>query len=169
MSRTTNFKGSPLELVGNEVKIGDKIPAFKVTGNDMQDVTEYILKDKVAVIVTVPSLDTPVCSIEAAKFNKEASKLGDKVTVLVVSRDLPFAQKRWCAAEGAERVITASDYKYRNFGPSLGAHIKDWDLNSRAVFVADKSGTIKYVEYVPEVSAEPRYDEVLKIAAELAV
>jgi thioredoxin-dependent peroxiredoxin len=88
--------------------------------------------------------------------------------VVAVSRDLPFAQKRWCGTEGVERVITASDYKYRTFGEQFGVRIVDWDLLSRAVFIADSAGTVQYVEYVPEVSAEPSYEEALKVARRLA-
>ena len=162
MSRTTTFQGKPLALAGSELKVGSKMPEFKLTANDMSDLTSGSLAGKTLVIVAVPSLDTGVCSIEAKRFNQEAVKLGSNVVVLVVSRDLPFAQKRWCGAEGVENVVTASDYKYRTFAESFGTLIVDWQLSSRAVFVVDATGTLKHVQYVPEIASEPDYDAVLK-------
>ncbi len=168
MTRTTNFKESALELVGNEIKVGQKIPNFTVTANDMSDFTAAKFAGKVTVILAVPSLDTPTCSIETKRFNKEAAALGNNIQIACISRDLPFAQKRWCGAEEVEQVITLSDYKHRSFGPAFGALIKDWDLLSRAVFILDKSSTVQYVEYVPEVSAEPNYEAALKAIRSLA-
>jgi thiol peroxidase len=168
MKRTTNFKGAPLELIGSEVVVGQKIPDFKLTANDMSDYDASKFAGKTTIILAVPSLDTPTCSLEAKRFNKEATALGENVLVLAVSRDLPFAQKRWCAAEEVEHVVTASDYKYRNFGPGFGALIKDWDLLSRAVFVIDKTGTVQYSEYAAEISAEPNYEAALKATRSLA-
>lgn len=167
MTRTTGFQGTPLTLNGKELRLNEQLPKFALTGNTMSDVTHDVLKDKVAIILSVPSLDTPVCAIETKRFNEEVATLKD-VIVLAVSRDLPFAQKRWCAAEGIANVITASDYKYRTFGESFGVEVKDWALLSRAVFVTGKDGIIRYVEYVQEIPNEPNYTEVLKIAKELA-
>lgn len=162
MAKTITFKGKDtLHLEGRELKVGDRLPDFVLVGNDMQDLKPEAFAGKALVISAVPSLDTPVCSIETVRFNKMATELTQDVAVLTVSMDLPFAQKRWCGAEGVERVVTGSDYKYRSFGPAFGALIKEWGLLARAVFVADKTGTVRYVEYVPEVSAEPEYDKVL--------
>lgn len=161
MTRTTNFKGTPLTILGNETKIGDKVPAFKLTGTDMSDVTNSTFEGKTLIILAVPSLDTPVCSLETKKFSNKIQKLGDKVALLAVSRDLPFAQKRWCVAEGVENITTASDYKYRTFAEQFGVLIQDWQLLSRAVFVIT-DGVVKFVEYVSEISAEPDYEAVLK-------
>lgn len=167
MTRTTGFQGTPLTLSGNELAVNEQLPPFTLTSNSMTDVTNDVLKNKVAIILSVPSLDTPVCAIETKRFNEEVAKLND-VIILAVSRDLPFAQKRWCAAEGIANVITASDYKYRTFGETFGVEIKEWALLSRAVFVAGKDETIRYVEYVQEIPSEPNYAEILKIAQELA-
>lgn len=155
------MKGNPLKVSGDPLKEGDQLPNFKVTANDMKDIDSAQFKGKNLVILSVPSLDTPVCSTEAKRFNKEASALSDSVAVLVVSRDLPFAQARWCAAEGAERVMTASDYKMRTFGQLFGVELPDLQLLARAVFVADTTGKITYVDYVSEVAEEPNYEEVL--------
>lgn len=157
-----------MELGGKEVKVGDKLPPFTVTAVDMRDIDQTTLAGKVGVIVAVPSVDTPVCATETKRFNEEAGKLGDKVAVLIVSRDLPFALKRFCGAEGVENVTTVSDYKHRVFGEAFGVHLKSLDLLSRAVFVTDKQGIIRHVEYVAEVGSEPNYDEVLKVTKELA-
>ena len=158
------FKGSPLTLVGREVKAGDHVPDFMLTANDMSDLSLQKMKGKVVIIASVPSLDTPVCSAETKKFNEEAAKLGQNAAVLTVSMDLPFAQKRWCAAEGATNVVTASDYKHRTFGEAFGVQLKEWGLLARAVFVVDKAGKIVYSQYVPEISSEPDYAPVLEAA-----
>ncbi len=161
---SVTFKGNPLTLVGREVKPGDHVPDFTVTANDMSDLTMNQMKDKVVIISSVPSLDTPVCSIETKRFNDEAGKLGANAVVLTVSLDLPFAQKRWCGAEGATNVVTASDYKHRTFGEAFGVYIKELGLLSRAVFVVDKTGKVTYVQYVPEVSSEPDYAPIVEAA-----
>lgn len=162
MARTITFKGTDtLHLEGSELKVGDRLPSFKLVGTDMQDLTNSSFAGKKLVVSIVPSLDTPVCSVETKRFNEMATNLADDVAILTASMDLPFAQKRWCGAEGVERVVVGSDYKYHSFGTAFGALIKEWGLLSRAVFVADKEGKVKYVEYVPEVSAEPDYDKVL--------
>jgi thioredoxin-dependent peroxiredoxin len=168
MSRTTNFKGEPLSLGGKELKVGDRLPRFTLTGNDMKDVDESILSGKPAIILSVPSLDTPVCAVEGKRFNQEAAQIGKNLVTLIVSRDLPFAQKRYCGAEGINNVITASDYKHRGFGEAFGTHLQAWDLLSRAVFVVDPQGVVRHVEYVSEVSSEPNYDEALTVAREYA-
>jgi thiol peroxidase len=168
MARSTLFKGSPLALVGQEIKVGQKMPSFKLTGTNMEDVSDAMFKGKKLVIVSVPSLDTPVCSIEVKRFNQEAATLAKDVAILTVSYDLPFAQKRWCGAEGVTQVITASEYKYRKFGEDFGTLIQDWGLLSRAIFVVDSKGTVQYVEYVPEVSEEPKYAAALGAVAALS-
>lgn len=166
MAHQTTFQGAPLALAGKPLRVGDALPAFKLTGTNMQDVTPEDYKGKVLILSAVPSLDTPVCAIETKRFNDEAAKLGAKAAVLTISMDLPFAQKRWCGAEGVENIQTASDYKYREFGPAFGAYISDWGLLARAVFVADSHGKLVHVEYVSKVEAEPDYSAVLKAAAQ---
>ncbi len=162
MARSTNFQGKPLTLLGQELKVGQKLPTFKITANDMSDATNSDFAGKKLIIVTVPSLDTSVCSMESKKFNDQAASLGSDVLVLVISRDLPFAQKRWCGAEGVENIKTFSDYKYRNVAENFGVLIEDWQLLSRAIFVANADGIIEYLEYVPEIVAEPDYQAVWK-------
>ncbi|MBO8140688.1 MAG: thiol peroxidase [Firmicutes bacterium] len=156
------MRGNPVTLLGKPVEVGQKAPDFTVVANDMSTVT---LKDTsgVRLIASVPSLDTGVCSAETRRFNEEAAKLGN-VKVLVISMDLPFAQKRWCAAEGIENVQTLSDHREASFGQNYGVLIKELRLLARAIFVVDSSNTITYVEYVPEVTDHPDYDKALAAA-----
>jgi thioredoxin-dependent peroxiredoxin len=167
MARTTKFKDSTLTLRGKEVKVGDKAPGFTLTGNDMADVRTDRYHGKVLLIASVPSLDTPVCAIETKRWNKEITQLSKDVRILVVSEDLPFAQKRWCGAEGVTAVETASDYKYRRFAEDYGVYIEEWGLLTRAIFIADKNGIIRHVEYVSDVSVEPDYASALAVTRKL--
>ena len=166
MGRYLKFKGSDIEVLGNQIELGDKLPEFTLTGLDMADISEQGFAGKTLVISVVPSLDTPVCSIQTKKFNEKASKLGADVVILTVSRDLPFAQKRWCGAEGVEKLTLASDYKYRVFGDSFGVELPTLGLLARAVFVFNKEGRAVYVEYVDEVTSEPNYDEAVNAISE---
>lgn len=154
-------QGKPLTLLGEEVKVGDKAPNFTVVDNGMQPVSLEAFRGKIKIIASVPSLDTPVCSMETRRFNEEAGKLPDKVVILTISMDLPFAQARWCAASGVEKVKTLSDYRQRSFGLAYGVLIKELMLLARAVFIVDDQDVIRYVELVPEISQEPDYGRVL--------
>ena len=156
------MKGNPLTLLGKEVRAGDRAPDFNVTRNDLTPAKLPDFKGRILVLSSVPSLDTPVCSIETRRFNEEASNLGPDVLVLTVSMDLPFAQKRWCAAEGVERVITLSDHRDASFGRNYGVLIKDLRLLARAVFVVDRAGVVRYTQLVPELTHEPDYAKVIE-------
>jgi thiol peroxidase len=163
MSKTNSgivMKGSPINVSGELVREGELFPSFKLSANDLSDLTNVHIQGKVAVISVVPSLDTPVCSVSTKKFNESVTALSPDVTVLVVSRDLPFAQSRWCGAEGVKKVTTASDFKYRSFGEATGTLWTDTELLCRAVFVVNKSGKTTYVDYVSEIAEEPDYDAV---------
>lgn len=164
MTRTTNFKGAPLELLGKEIKVGDTAPSFTVTGADLKDIPSSSFFGKPLILSLIPSIDTSVCAIETKRFSDEMKKLGDAVECLTVSMDLPFAQKRWCAAEGVSNIKLASDFKYREVGTAFGAVIKDWGTTSRAVFVIDPQGKIAHAQYVPEISHEPNYNAVIDAA-----
>jgi len=161
------MKGNPLTLVGNLPKIGDPAPEFEIRDNDLSPVKLSSFRGKVCVIVTVPSLDTPVCDIETRRFNEEAGTLGPDVEIVVVSMDLPFAQKRWCGAAGVEKVTTLSDYFDASFGMDYGLLIKELRLLARSVFVVDKEGMIQYIQTVKEVADEPDYEEVLDAVRKL--
>ncbi|MFZ5826835.1 MAG: thiol peroxidase [Bacillota bacterium] len=157
------FKGN-VTLVGPELKVGDKAPAFSVVANDLSTVESSAYAGKVRIINSVPSLDTGVCDTQTRKFNQAAAELGENVVVLTVSADLPFAQKRWCGAAGVDRVITLSDYRDRAFSKAFGTYIKEWALCSRAVFVVDSTDTVVHAEYVPAAGQEPNYDAALEAA-----
>jgi thiol peroxidase len=155
------FQGMPLTLVGDGLKTGDKAPDFSLLDNDLNPLSLASFKGKVCLLVTVPSLDTPVCDTETRRFNQEASRLGPDVSVLTVSMDLPFAQKRWCGAAGIERVKTLSDHRDASFGKSYGVLIKELRLLARSVFVVDRKGVVRYEEIVGEIASEPDYEAAL--------
>jgi len=153
--------GKPVTLLGSELKVGDTAPDFTVTGNDLNPVRLSRFRGRKVIISAVPSLDTPVCDMETRRFNAEAAGLDPDVTILTVSMDLPFAQKRWCGAAGIDKVITVSDHRDAGFGTAYGVLIKDLRLLARAVFVVDREGVVRYVQLVGEVGKEPDYAPVL--------
>ncbi|MDR3639818.1 MAG: thiol peroxidase [Humidesulfovibrio sp.] len=160
-SGIVTMRGNPLTLVGPEITVGQKAPDFSVVTNDMETVTLADYAGKVLALVSVPSLDTPVCAVETRRFNAEAAKLGDDVRILTISMDLPFAQKRWCGAMGIDKVQTLSDHREASFGLGYGVLIKELRLLARSVFVVDKQGLVTYAEIVREIADEPYYASVL--------
>ncbi|HEY3307846.1 MAG TPA: thiol peroxidase [Desulfuromonadaceae bacterium] len=156
------FKGNPMTLLGPQLKIGDRAPDFNVVDNSLAPVNLASSAGKIRIISSVPSLDTPVCDTETRRFNLEAAALPDKVVVLTISLDLPFAQKRWCGAAGIDRVTTLSDYRERSFGNAYGVVVKELVLLTRAIFIIDATDTIRYIQIVPEVTSEPDYAAVLE-------
>ena len=161
-ANAVTFKGAPLTLMGGELKVGDQAPHFTLVGNDLADVECKRFHGKVRVLSVAPSIDTPVCAAQTRTFNKEAAGFSEDVVIVSVSMDLPFALARFCGADGIERVITASDYKYRSFGEAYGVYIRELGLLTRAVFVIDRHEKVVYVEYVPEVTSEPNYATALE-------
>ncbi len=162
------MKGNPIALIGPEVKVGQKAPNFEVVAGDLSKVTLDQSQGKVRLISVVPSLDTPVCDQQTRRFNEEASKLPGNVAVLTVSMDLPFAQKRFCSTAGIVKVQVLSDHRSASFGQAYGTLIKDLRLLTRAIFVIDSSDTVRYVEYVKEVTSHPNYDAALDAVRKLA-
>jgi thiol peroxidase len=155
------IKGNPLTLIGNEVKVGDTAPDFKVNKDLMTQVSLADYAGKVKLISVVPSLDTGVCDAQTRRFNEEAATLGDNVVILTISVDLPFAQSRWCGAAGIDRVITLSDYKDTSFGQAYGVLIKELRLLMRSIFVVDANNKVQYVEYLGEMTAHPNYENAI--------
>lgn len=162
------FKGNPLTLVGDEVKVGQKAPDFVAIDNNLSPVKFSSYLGKVCIISSVVSLDTPVCDTQTRKFNEEASRLGPEVVILTLSMDLPFAQKRWCGAAGVDRIQTLSDHRDASFGTAYGVLIKELRLLARAVFLVDRKGVLQYKEVVKEVTNEPDYDALLKELKKIA-
>jgi thiol peroxidase len=163
---TITFKGNPVHTSGELPKIGSKAPDFKLTKGDLSEVGLGQFDGKVCILNIVPSLDTGVCAASARAFNLKAKGLGNTV-VLTISRDLPFAQKRFCEAEGIDTVIPLSELRDRAFGKAYGADMIDGPLAgllSRAVVVVDPTGTIRYTQQVPEIAQEPDYDAALAAA-----
>ena len=159
------FQGKPLTLVGKQLQVNDTLPAFTVTGNDLSAIRSEDTKG-VRVFLTVPSLDTGVCSLEVAKF-MEYFNDNKEVSCYAISMDLPFALDRWCQAKNNENVITASDYQTKSFAEATGTFLKELCLLTRAVFVVDADNVLHHVEYVSEVTHEPNYDAVLATIANL--
>ena len=155
------FKNGPVTLIGNEVKVGDQAPDFKVLANDLSEVTLKNVEGKIALFSVVPSLDTGVCDQQTRKFNEAAAEFGDHVVVYTVSMDLPFAQKRWCGAAGIENVITVSDHRDASFGEAYGVLIEELRLLARSIFVVDATGKVAYVEYVSEATNHPDYEAAI--------
>jgi thiol peroxidase len=160
------FKGNPVSLDGEEVKVGQTAPDFKAQKNDMSDYTLGSSSGKTRIILSVPSLDTPVCDIETKRFNEEASKIPG-VEIACVSMDLPFAQKRWCGASVVDKVTTVSDHRDASFGKKYGVLINGGPLDrlhARAVFVVGPDDKVKYAEYVSDITNHPNYEAALAAA-----
>lgn len=160
------FKGNPLTLLGETIQLGDKAPDFTVLSSGLEPVKLSDYDGKVRVLAIYPSIDTGVCQAQNRRFNAEASNIGDAV-ILSISCDLPFAQSRFCAAEGLDKVVTLSDHKEVDFGSKYGFLIKELRLLARGTVVVDKEGIVQYVEFVPEVTTEPDYESALKVVKEI--
>lgn len=166
-SRTVNFKGSPISVDGPELKAGDKAPDFRLQLRSAAGIADASLSDfagTTLLLSVVPSLDTGVCAIQTKKFNEKAASLPESVAVVTVSTDLPFAQGRFCGAEGVDKLQCASDHRDVNFGKSYGVLIKEGVLErclARSIFVVAPDGKLKYVEYVDDITHEPNYDAAL--------
>ena len=154
------MKGNPLTLLGNEVNVGEGAPDFIALDPNLTPIKLSSYRNKICVISSVPSLDTPVCDMETRKFNEEASKLGDRIQILTISMDLPFAQKRWCGAAGVSKIQTLSDHRDAQFGLAYGVLIKELRLLARAVFLLDQKGILRYTQLVKETTNEPNYEEI---------
>lgn len=160
------FKENPLTLLGETVKVGDKAPDFTVLSAGLEPVKLSDYDGKLRILSIYPSIDTGVCQAQNRRFNAEASNLGDAV-ILSISCDLPFAQSRFCAAEGLDKVVTLSDHKDVDFGSKYGFLIKELRLLARGTVIVDKEGIVRYVEFVPEVTMEPDYESAFKLAKEM--
>ena len=156
---TTNFKGNPVKTNGELPKVGSQAPDFKLVKGDLSEVSLSDFAGKKLILNIFPSIDTGVCATSVRNFNKVASEKG--VSVLCVSKDLPFASSRFCGAEGLNDVITASDFRYNNFATDYGVLMTDGPLKglcARAVVVVDENGVVTYTELVPEITIEPSYN-----------
>ena len=157
------FRGTPLTLLGAKVKVGDAAPDFACVSAALEVVRLSKTPAKARLFSVVPSLDTPVCSIQTKKFDEAIAGLGDKAACYTVSLDLPFAQKRFCTAEHIANMQTLSDVRDGSFGVNWGVRAEGLPLPllARAVFVVDKSGTVTYAEVVKEIADHPNYGAAL--------
>ena len=163
MSNTTLFKGNLVHLTGTEIKVGDMAPEVTLVTTTLAEKKVGGKKDKLQLLVVVPSLDTSVCALEAKKFHEKASALKD-VDVTIISMDLPFASGRFCTTEGIKNITVASDFRGKDFAKAYGVLMADGllaGLTCRAVFVINKEGKVAYKEIVPEVTQEPDYEKCL--------
>ncbi len=157
------LKGNPINTVGDLPEVGAEAPDFKLTAGDLSDVILENYAGKKLVLNIFPSLDTDVCAASVRRFNEEAAGL-DNTDVLCISKDLPFAQSRFCGAEGLDNVTTLSCFRYRTFGDNYGVRIVDGPiagLMARAIVVIDEGGKVIYTEQVPEIAQEPDYASAL--------
>ncbi len=161
MARTVNSRGNPMTLVGRVLAKGKKAPDFKVVAQDMSELSMSSFSGKIKVLTSFPSLDTQVCDLQVKEFNRRATQFSPEVTVVGISKDLPFAQKRFCEAYNITNVTIASDYKSASFGINYGLLIKELNLLARSVLIVDKNDVLRYVQIVPEVTNQPDYEDVL--------
>ncbi len=161
------MKGTEMTVEGAKLKIGDKAPVFSLTDMSLKSVTLEDFHGKIIILSCVPSIDTSTCSLETARFNKEAEKLAPQAVVITVSKDLPFAQARWCAANEVKNIVMLSDYKNGPFANDYGVFLPDMGLLARAIFIIDKKGIIQYIQFVEEISEEPDYISVLNKVKEM--
>jgi thioredoxin-dependent peroxiredoxin len=154
-------------LLGDEVKVGDQAPEFTSvvpgwgTVNPLEE-----SKGKVIILSAVPSLDTETCDRETRRFNEEAAKLDDDIVIYTISTDFPMAQKRWCGAAGVDKVKVVSDVVDAEFGTKYGVLIRERRYLRRSVFIVGRDGRLTYINYLPSLSQEPDYDEVIQAAKE---
>jgi len=161
---TTKFKGNEVELLGNEVNVGDKAPEITVVNSDgLGDVKVGGAQGVKQLIIVVPSLDTGVCATETRNFNAKVAGL-DGVKPFIVSLDLPFASSRFCSAEGIDNLTVTSDFRNKDFANAYGVLLGGSVLagvTCRAIFIVDENGVVTYKEIVPEITEEPNYDAAL--------
>jgi len=162
MIRSITFQGTPLTLLGRNISCGSSAPNFTIHGGDLNPIHLSDFEDKVKIITTFPSLDTPVCDLQLKEFNKRATALSEDVVVIAISKDLPFAQKRFCNEFVINNVLVFSDYNTSSFGFQYGLFIKELNLLARSVMILDKKNIIRYIAVSDELASAPNYDEAIE-------
>ena len=166
--QTTLFKGTTVNLEGDALGVGDKAPVVNAIGTDLNNVEIGGAKDRIQLLITVPSLDTDTCAAETRRFNEDVNNL-DICETTVVSMDLPFASERFCSTEGIENLSVASDYVEKEFSKAYGVLMSEGPLkglSARTIFVVDRSGEVVYKQIVEEVTDEPDYEAALEAIKE---
>jgi thiol peroxidase len=159
----------PITLEGNPIHVGEQAPAFRAVNAQMGVYHFYPGHGQVWILSSVPSIDTPVCSLETDHFNKVASTMAPDVHIITISMDLPFAQKQWCGAKGIKNITLLSDYRFHSFARHYGVLMKQNGLLARQVVVVGKDGKIVYVQLVPNIAHQPNYAPVLAAARRAAM
>ncbi|MCX5702050.1 MAG: thiol peroxidase [Candidatus Omnitrophica bacterium] len=162
MPNQIKFKGNTLTLIGRTLQKGVAAPSFKVISQELKEVGLSDFKGKIKVITSFPSLDTPVCDLQVKEFNKRALDLSKEVVILGISKDLPFAQQRFCQTFDIKNVVVLSDYKLSSYGINYGLLIKELNLLARAVIIIDKDDILRYFKILEELTLPPDYEDVLK-------
>lgn len=160
--KQVTFAGNPVSLLGQLPVVGAVAPDFSLIAQDLSVKSLSDFEGKVKILAIYPSVDTGVCAAQNRKINTLYNEMDD-VVVLSISRDLPFAQKRFCAAEGLDNIFTLSDYREAAFGKDYGFLIDELRLLARGTVVIGKDNVIKMVEVVPEITTEPEYDKILEV------
>jgi len=160
MARTVKFKGVPLALIGKPVSIGRRSPDFRLIAQDLKEVRLSDFSGKIKVINFFPSLDTPVCDLQVKEFNKKAATLSKEVVVIAISKDLPFAQARFCSANEIKNEVVLSDYRFSSFGLNYGFLIKELNLLARGSLIVDQNDCIRYLQLVDEITNAVNFNEV---------
>lgn len=155
--------GQQIVLLGDELKVGQQAPDFRVVDNSFKPVRLSDFQGKTLMLSIVPSIDTGICSLQTKRFNEEVAKLPDSVQLLTISTDLPFAQKRFCEQEQVNNMAVLSDAVWRDFGSNYGLLIKDMGLLTRAIIIINQQGKVAYLQLVPELAQEPDYDAALQV------
>jgi thioredoxin-dependent peroxiredoxin len=159
------FAGQELTVIGADLIVGQTAPDFTAQKMDWTNFSALNeTKNKVRIIGSLPSFSTSVCDLETRRFNQEAATLGDDIAILMVSMDVPFTLANWCAAAGVDKVLTLSDHLKGEFGEKYGVLLKEIRIFRRAIFVVDRKDRLVYVDYMPELGLEPKYDQVLEAA-----
>lgn len=161
------FKGNPVTLVGRDLKEGSAAPDFKAVYPDLKEARLADFKGKIKVITSFLSLDTPVCDLQVKEFNKRAVEFSSDTVVIGISKDLPFALRRFCQANEIKNLVTLSDYKFSSFGINYGLLIKEMNLLARTVVIVDKNDVLRYFRIVQELTTPPDYEEALKNIQEI--
>jgi thioredoxin-dependent peroxiredoxin len=167
--RKVFFKGASLTLVGRSLKLGATAPQFKAITGDLNKVVLPAKGENIEIVTSFPSLDTPVCDLQVKEFNKKAESFSSDVRVIGVSKDLPFAQKKFCQLNNIHNLSVVSDYRFSSFGINYGLLIKELNLLARAIIIVDKSNIIRYMQLVEEITTAPDYQQALQALSEVLV
>ena len=167
---TTAFNGKPVELLEELPGVNQEAFDFTFVNTDLTEGSLYDFEGKIKVLIAVPSLDTGICQRETRQFNERLNQK-EGVVGIVISKDLPFAMKRFCETEGLSNIVSASDFRYLDFTREYGTEMMDGPLkglSARAVFVVDQNNKIRYVELTPDIILEPNYDKIMEVVNQLA-